>query len=654
MAGDSLPPVPDAIRAWSLWVRWLYERLGVCGLVALVLVAAAGTMWWMWPEIRTRPGISWIVERLEPIPKADPERFSVLVARLENDSNREHERLIVRLLSVFEGLQVLKLGRTIRLDGAVPEEREREGHAAARNYLEQSGASVLIWGTILSYGGTTKPELYLTIPYGGTKNPRQYTPEIGAEFRLPEVFWSDLADVLRLLVAVLDADFKSQDGLYIADKLSPFVSRVRHLLEASAGRPGWDAASRASTRVILADALTILGQQLGKHELVAEAIEAYRQTLVERPREQAPLDWARTQSNLGNALLTLAQEESGTARLQEAIGTFHAALEEYTRERAPLDWARTQNNLGGALAVLGEREKNRELLDGAIRTFRLALEERTRERVPLAWAKTQYNLGNVLLTLGQQALLVRGQEERGVAWLQEAIWAVQAALEERTRERVPLAWAMTQVSLGNALLELGEWQESRELLEKAAEAYGAALEEYTRERTPMFWARTQNSLGGALLALGKRDSGTARLREALAAFQAAAEEYARAGKLLDHAMALSNVGAALLWLSERENSRERLEWAVRAFYAALKQYSLDGTLLDRAKTQYNLGIALAALGQLEGGTARLQQAVEAYEGVLEAFKVEAPGYVPKVEDDLRRARALLEVRRRHPRRNLSR
>ena len=51
-------------------------------------------------------------------------------------------------------------------------------------------------------------------------------------------------------------------------------------------------------------------------------------------------------------------------------------------------------------------------------------------------------------------------------------------------------------------------------------AYRAALEEYTRERVPLDWAMTQNNLGIALRRLGERESGTARLQEAVAAFNA--------------------------------------------------------------------------------------------------------------------------------------
>src|SRR5208282_4404810 len=87
------------------------------------------------------------------------------------------------------------------------------------------------------------------------------------------------------------------------------------------------------------------------------------------------------------------------------------------------------------------------------------------------------------------------------------------ALEERTRERVPLDWAATQMNLGNALQTLGERESGTARLEEAVAAYRAALEERTRERVPLDWAATQMNLGNALYRLGERESGTARLEE---------------------------------------------------------------------------------------------------------------------------------------------
>ena len=138
----------------------------------------------------------------------------------------------------------------------------------------------------------------------------------------------------------------------------------------------------------------------------------------------------------------------------------------------------------------------------------------------------------------RQCAAALGERESGTARLEEAVAAYRAALEERTRERVPLDWATTQNNLGNALRTLGERESGTARLEEAVAAYRAALEERTRERVPLDWAMTQNNLGNALSALGERESGTARLEEAVAAYPRGAggtDPRARAARLGDDA-----------------------------------------------------------------------------------------------------------------------
>jgi tetratricopeptide (TPR) repeat protein len=310
-----------------------------------------------------------------------------------------------------------------------------------------------------------------------------------------------------------------------------------------------------------------------------------------------------------DAILKLARS---IHRSNAAIGEFLAkeaeALHEYGRDRgsnvhlvaeialrrellarASSDDERgaARNNLGNALWRLGERESGTARLEEAVVAYRAALEERTRERVPLDWATTQTNLGTALRALGRR--------ESGTARLEEAVKAYRAALEERTRERVPLDWAMTQNNLGSALGTLGERESGTARLEEAVTAFRAALEEHTPERVPLHRAGTQNNLGVALRTLGERESGTARLEEAVAAFRAALEE----------------------------NTRERvpLEWA---------------------RTQMNLGGALATLGARESGTARLEQAVAAWNACLDATRtVWPPEWVQWVEG--RREETLAEI-----------
>jgi len=80
-----------------------------------------------------------------------------------------------------------------------------------------------------------------------------------------------------------------------------------------------------------------------------------------------------------------------------------------------------------------------------------------------------------------------GERENGTARLEEAVGAYREALKERTRERVPLDWAMTQMNLGAALAGLGEREGGSDTLKESASAYREALKE-TKDATP-YWHR---------------------------------------------------------------------------------------------------------------------------------------------------------------------
>jgi len=127
----------------------------------------------------------------------------------------------------------------------------------------------------------------------------------------------------------------------------------------------------------------------------------------------------------------------------------------------------TQNNLGLTFWRLGQREASTDRLEDAINAFRNALQEYTRDRVPLDWAMTQNNLGLALATLGER--------ETGTAHLEEAVRAYRAALQEKTRDRIPLEWAETQSNLGIALRLLGERQNNLARLREACEAFALCL-----------------------------------------------------------------------------------------------------------------------------------------------------------------------------------
>ena len=124
-------------------------------------------------------------------------------------------------------------------------------------------------------------------------------------------------------------------------------------------------------------------------------------------------------------------------------------------------------NLGNALRALGERESNPAHLEEAVAAYRLALQEDTRDRMPLEWAAIQSGLGTALRILGEQ--------ESGAARLEEALTAYSTALEEQTRDRVPLDWARTQLNMGLGLVALGEREHSADRLNEALTCFQQAM-----------------------------------------------------------------------------------------------------------------------------------------------------------------------------------
>lgn len=169
----------------------------------------------------------------------------MLIAKLNRDTNDTFGNQIFEVVHEFSGVQTLPLDRTLASD-KMTDAMEAEATEVARRYLQESGASVLIWGSVLDSEHRIA-RLYLTTSSTAEKtgnDGKQYGEEIGATVRLPDVFWSDLAQVLRLVIASRDADFRAKDGNYVADQLPPFIASVRRLLNESSDRPGWDADAR--------------------------------------------------------------------------------------------------------------------------------------------------------------------------------------------------------------------------------------------------------------------------------------------------------------------------------------------------------------------------------------------------------------------------
>ncbi|WP_327650869.1 tetratricopeptide repeat protein [Aurantimonas sp. C2-3-R2] len=376
-----------------------------------------------------------------------------------------------------------------------------------------------------------------------------------------------------------------------------------------------------ATRTLLEDATRAIEEgRLTDADLILERAEE-----TELAAARAARSLARQADRAAEKrLLTAAEaraERGGIASQQldflRAAEHFEEAAD-IAKEASPEQATSYALEQAGALYRHGLEKGHNQSLRRAVTIYRGALQERTRDRVPLNWAMTQNNLGNALQTLGER--------ETGTERLEQAVDAYNAALEEYSRNRVPLNWAMTQNNLGNALQTLGEREAGTERLEQAVDAYNAALEEYSRNRVPLDWAAAQNNLGNALQTLGERETGTERLEQAVDAYNAALEEHTRDRVPLDWAMVQNNLGNALQTLGEREAGTERLEQAVDAYNAALEEHTRDQAPYQWAQTQENLAIAFVSLFRKANEHSRLRSALDAVDGALEVYREAQSAY----------------------------
>ena len=218
-----------------------------------------------------------------------------------------------------------------------------------------------------------------------------------------------------------------------------------------------------------------------------------------------PLDWATTQNNLGNALRdarasaraarrgwrrrsppTAPRWRNGrasacrsTGRRRRTTSASRSATLGRARERhgaAGGGGRRLPRGAGGTdprarAARLGDdAEQPRHRASDARASARAARRGWRRRSPPTAprWrngpASACRSTGRRRRTTSATRSGRSGERESGTARLEEAVAAYRAALEERTRERVPLDWAMTQNNLGIALADA----------RRAGERHGAA------------------------------------------------------------------------------------------------------------------------------------------------------------------------------------
>jgi tetratricopeptide (TPR) repeat protein len=311
----------------------------------------------------------------------------------------------------------------------------------------------------------------------------------------------------------------------------------------------------------------------GRREAATAAVEVFRDAT-----EFAPNDPSLC-NGYGASLVALARLQShadSVSALTRAVGAFEVASDKAKRQTAPrAAWIRYAINLAMALWMRGERTGDS---DGTARAVDI-LQSVAIELSPSSayWSHVQDNLGNALMVLGRIADAIKAYEaalrgrqlaaERaralnnlGTAHAEggrhaQALKCFREALALQKRDQIPLAWALTEHNLANALLQdaLSRQRSARlgKQLRASIDASRAALEVRSRARTPFDWAITTASMANAELSLGTylctarappdRRNGIDRIRSSISLYKEALVELSTA----DFKKTLRNLQIAL-------------------------------------------------------------------------------------------------------------
>ncbi|MGI2903844.1 CHAT domain-containing protein, partial [Tolypothrix sp. VBCCA 56010] len=244
-----------------------------------------------------------------------------------------------------------------------------------------------------------------------------------------------------------------------------------------------------------------------------------------------------------------------------------------------------------------------ENIENAIASYTAALTVRTREALPIDWAMTQHNLA--------VAYSDRIKKDRAEN-IENAIASYTAALTVYTKEALPIDWAATQNNLANAYRERIKGDKA-ENIEKAIPAFTAALTVRTREALPIDWARTQNNLALAYSDRIKGDKAE-NIENAIAAFTAALTVFTREALPIDWAMTQHNLATAY---SERikGDKAENIENVIAASTASLTVFTREALPQNHAQSLWGLGIAYQNSNQFTSAYDQFKSAIDTVESL---------------------------------------
>ena len=479
---ETTPKPPGSLT--ELILGWIQNHVGIKGVFLFLLLGATGSALWNWESISSHP----IYEEFRvayfsaPLPKVEPGAISILVANLHGDIGHKFgqsltSELIPENLPVGNSpIHIYKLDRYIGGTSNEVFQEIQEGRAKAREFLKQTKADLLVWGRLEGTEKSQKPLIFVTASGDGYSK-----VNVGTDVRIPGTEKTDMLKLLRVVALTEWAQLEKDDGTAINDGFINQIITTFNALQLFSKETG---VAKLEAETIVARSKARIGRAYDNPQLLEQAL-ASLQSVAMTPALDASIK-TDVELGLGLSHFSLADVNPGRYNHQDALSHYQAAWKLIEGSNDTRRQAQALIGIAGGHLALYQKNQREEQLNSAVAQVQKALELIDKTQYAGDWCRAAQTLAVANRSLGE----IR----RDPALVQQSIVALEAVLALRSKKLVPVFWANTKNSLGNAWSTKAALTGAGPDYVSAMDHYRGALEVFDAKRFPLMYATVTMNL----------------------------------------------------------------------------------------------------------------------------------------------------------------
>ncbi len=471
--------------------------------------------------------LQWINVKTTTI-KADSQKFTIILADLENDPKSEHTLHLWESLAKEEGFEVIRSGSIVKLDtiGVSHEAAIRENQLYALKLLEDNDADLFVWGRIYQ----KKYQIGFVPRVNINNNSLKLSSyQIDSDFKLPIHFSSKVADLLLLTVYQNICSAKKGINSYLLSKQKLFSSRLYNFLMSPHSLSHQDSAFAWSN---LALSYLFIGRQSGDvvslKKSVKSADNAIKKYFIMNNNNEIARNYDTAgcaMHNIGefvdndkyflnatkyfekansclvnstdyhliaqvntNFSLTLLQSHNDIPSHQKALEKLRLNLELAKNNNfEPAFVVQIKVCLAMALSDIFEMTSQEEYINESLSLYEEILKDTNQLELHVLHNRSKRQFAKSLLALGVQ--------NENCELIEKSIVILKESLQNTDMAQHPQEWGQTNRDIGDAVLNLGILNRNVNVLDDAADYFERYIMIRNKESFPIDWAFGMYKLG---------------------------------------------------------------------------------------------------------------------------------------------------------------